>query len=429
MLGVLTAKPWATVVVAVVVAGAAVGTYLLTGDSDSGAADGQVTTRLVAATTGTVRATVPTTGTITAADSTDASFSSAAEVTSVRVEQGDTVTKGQVLGTIDTLALKSALAKAKAVLADAKATLASAEGSSSTTDAQLSADEAAVASAKGGVTTAKQELADATLRSPISGTVAEVNVAKGDRSTGGSGSDSSGGGSGTGSTGDTTGDTTDDTTGQNPQNTSSTSSASSLSSADFVVVGMKKWTVTASVDDTQVGLIKKGNQAQITTDNVTGTVFGVVSSVSVLSSSSSGTAGYPVEVTVTGSPSGLHDGASATLAIVYKQATNVLTVPTAAVHSDGSTSYVYVSANGTKTKKTVTTGLASGGTTQIKSGLAANAQVYVDTISQGTQRGTTNNTQQNTNRGGYGQLPGGGNIPAGKGFPGGGPQVQGDGNP
>ncbi len=191
---------------------------------------------------------------------------------------------------------------------------------------------------------------------------------------------------------------------------------------------MKKWSVSATVDDTEIGLIAKNDQAQITTDNVTSTIFGIVTSVSVLSSSSSGSASYPVTITVTGSPSGLHDGASATVAIVYKQATNVLTVPTLAVHRDGTSSYVYVSSNGKKTKTTVKTGLSSGGTTQITSGLKSGQQVYVETITRSrTGTGSSNTENGNTRNGGYfpgggsGNFPGGGNFPAGGGnFPGGG---------
>ena len=106
---------------------------------------------------------------------------------------------------------------------------------------------------------------------------------------------------------------------------------------------------------------------------------------------------------MTGSPTGLHDGASATVAIIYKQATNVLTVPTTAVHRDGSSSYVYVSNNGKKTKTTVKTGLSSGGTTQITSGLKSGQQVYVETITRTRTGGTgTGNTRNGNTRTGGG---------------------------
>ncbi len=416
----VTARPWLSGAVAVVLIGGGIAAYVWTGGSSGTAASAQATTRLVSVTSGTVRQSVSTTGTLTPADEEDVSFGSAAEITSVRVTQGDKVTKGQVLGTIATLALKSTLAQAKAQLASTKATLASDEDSTSTTSAQLTADKAAVSTASSSVTDAKTALTDATLRSPISGTVAEVNVTKGDQSSGSSGSSTST--SGTGATGSTTGSAGGSgagsaggaNSGSGTGSTGGSTTTSSSSSGDFVVVGMKKWTVAATVDDTEVGLITKGDQAQITTDNVTGTVFGVVSSVSVLSSSSSGSASYPVEIAVTGTPSGLHDGASATVAITYKQATNVLTVPTLAVHRDTNSSYVYVAKNGTKTKTTIKTGLASGGTTQITSGLTSGQQVYVDVPAAATNRTGTGTQTTRTGRTGY-YPGGGGNYPGGYG--------------
>jgi macrolide-specific efflux system membrane fusion protein len=392
----------------------------------------------VSVTTGTVRASVSTTGTLTPADQEDVSFSSAARITSVRVSQGDKVTKGQVLGTIDTLSLNYTLAQAKATLADAKATLASAEDDDSTTSAQRAADQDAVSTAEAAVGAAQTALAGATLRSPISGTVADVNVATGEIAAGsgssssGSSTGSSGGGSGSGSdAGSGSGNGSGGGSGLDAgsdagSGTGSTGTATSSSSAgDFVIVGMKKWTVSATVDDTEIGLIAKNDEAQITTDNVTGTIFGIVTSVSVLSSSSSGAASYPVTITVTGSPSGLHDGASATVAIIYKQATNVLTVPALAVHRDTSGSYVYVAHNGKRTKTTVHTGLSSGGTTQITSGLTSDQQVYVETVTP-SRTGGTGSTNSNNRNGGY--FPGGDNFPGGGNFPGAGGNFPGGGN-
>jgi macrolide-specific efflux system membrane fusion protein len=386
----VTARPWISSGVAAVVVGGSVAAYVLTGDSSAQAQDG-VTSRWVSVTTGTVRQSVSTTGTIAPADEEDVSFSSAAEVTSVRVSVGDKVKKGAVLGTIDRLSLKAALAQARSMLATAKATLASAEDSGTATDAQISADEASVSTAKTAVTAAKGALAEATLRSPISGTVAEVNVAKGDQASG---------------------------TGNAPD---SSSDGNSGSTSDFVVIGLKKWTVSASVDDTEVGLVKTGQQVQITTGNVSGMVFGVVSSVSVLSSSTSGSATYPVEIAVTGTPSGLHDGASATVAIIYKQVSNVLTVPTAAVHTENGKSYVYVSSGGKKVQTTVTTGLSSGGSTEVKSGLKAGQQVYVEIATGLTGNGSSTDGQTSVQNGDF---PGGVvNVDPGGGavvFPGGG---------
>lgn len=377
---VVIVRPWLSSGIAVVVVGGSVAAYFLTSSSNATAQDGG-TTRLVAASIGDVSESVSATGTFAPADEKHVSFPAAAEVTSVRVAVGDKVSKGDVLGTINDLSLRASLAQARATLASARATLVAAERSGTVSNAQLAADRATVSADRRSVSAAKTALKHAVLRSPITGTVAQVNVAKGGQATG-------------------------------SHSPSGNTSDSSGSSSDFVIIGLRKWTVSASVDDTEVGHVKNGEEVEITTADVTGNVFGVVSSVSVLSSSSSGSASYPVDIDVTGSPSGLHDGASATVNIIYRKVTNVLTVPTLAVHtaSDGS-SYVYVSSNGKKTRRTVTTGLSSDGTTQIKSGLRAGERVYIDVPTRTPSTGSSNannGPQQGNFPGGEVFVPGGG---------------------
>ncbi len=125
----------------------------------------------------------------------------------------------------------------------------------------------------------------------------------------------------------------------------------------------------------------------------------------MLSSSSSGSASYPVTIAVTGSPSGLHDGASVTASIIYKQLTNVLTVASAAVHRSGTSTYVEVAKSGKKVKTVVTTGVSSGGLTQITAGLTSGTQVYEQVVTiqrtgTGSSAGSTSTSGRGT--GGFG---------------------------
>ena len=397
--GALTRRPWLTAAVAVVVAGAGtgIGLWAASGSTPAAAA---TTSRLVAASVGNIRESVSTTGTIEPADQDSVDFGAAGRVTSVRVAAGATVHQGDVLGTIDSASLSASLAQAKASLASAQAKVSNDE-TSGITGTQLSADQSAQSAAQGQVDSAQSALDGATLRSPIDGLVAEVNVAVGDEVTGsGSGS---GSGNGNGSNGNN---------GSNGSNGSSSSS-----SADFLVIGTSSWVVNASVDDTQVGLLKTGQQAQLTTDGGT-TLYGTISSVGLISTSTSGTASYPVVVKVTGSPTGLHSGATGTLTLIYHQLTNVLTVPTLAVHASGTSSVVYEMSGTKQVAHTVQTGLSSGGLTQIVSGLSEGDQVVV-TVPSGT--GSSTNSRNGTNRNRTGNttfFPGGGF--GGGGFGGGG---------
>ena len=128
---------------------------------------------------------------------------------------------------------------------------------------------------------------------------------------------------------------------------------------------------------------------------------GLVTSVSTIASSTSGVASFPVVVTVTGSPTGFYSGGSAQVLITYKQLTNVLEVPTAAVTtSNGTSTVTVVAATGTHSTREVTTGLTSRGETQIVSGLAENEQVLVVTAA--TRTTATTGTGGTTFTGGSG---------------------------
>jgi multidrug efflux pump subunit AcrA (membrane-fusion protein) len=413
-------------------------------DTTAAAAAPTTSTSLQTVSTGTITKSVSATGTVTPAVQDDVSFQASGKVTGVAVAQGDTVKKGQTLGTIDTVDLKASVASAQATLASANAKVANDETSvtdaqtavtdaadtDSTTDdttaaaqlatakAQLTADQAAVATAQQQVTAAQTSLSAATLTSPIDGIVAEVNVSVGDQVSGGSSSSSSSGsgsGSGAGGSG----------SGSGSGGGSGSSSSSSSSSAQFLVVGTSKWEASLTVDDSEINLIKKGIQAQLTVSGQTSNLFGTVSSVGVISTSTSDTASYPVTVSITGTPTGLHDGSSATVVLIYQQLTDVLVVPTTAIHVSNGQKVVYQMQDGKQVDTVVQTGETSGTDTQITSGLAEGDQIVVTTVTRagGTgETGTGARTGTRSGTGGYGGFgggTGGGTGGSGGGFGGG----------
>jgi multidrug efflux pump subunit AcrA (membrane-fusion protein) len=349
------------VLVVVAATAASLITWQLTGTATAAAST--TLSRTVTVSPTTISQSVSTTATIEPSDQEQLNFGASGVVTSVRVAQGDTVTKGQVLSTIDSAALQASLAQAQASLAQAQARVASDEASSSTTSTQLSADQAAVTADQGQVSSAQTALSDATLTSPIAGVVASVSLSVGEQVSGsaGSSSNSARNGSGSGNSGN-----------------SGNSGTGSSSTAEIEVIGTSSWEADATVDATQLSLVKNGMQAQITLDGARTPIFGTVSSVAVLPTSGSSTASYPVVVAVTGTPTGLHAGATATAEIIYQQLSNVLTVPTLALHTntDGST-YVVLVSGGKQSNRTVTTGTTSGGQVQITSGLQSGDQVLV----------------------------------------------------
>ena len=135
-----------------------------------------------------------------------------------------------------------------------------------------------------------------------------------------------------------------------------------------------------------------------------------MTSVSKLGTTSSGVTTFPVTITVTGSPTGLYSGASTDVSIVVSQVTNVLVVPTTAVHTVGTGSFVDMLKNGKEVAQPVTTGATSGEYTQIKSGLKSGQEVVIASLSRSTTSGSGTTGGGFAGRGGFGGLGGGGSV-------------------
>jgi macrolide-specific efflux system membrane fusion protein len=329
------------------------------------------------------------------------------------VKAGDTVAVGQALATVDTLQLNAALLSAKADLATAQATLSDLQAAGGTTaaaTAQIQSAQARVAVTQAAVTTAETAMGEATLVAPVAGLVTSLNLTVGQPVTGTGSSSSSSSSAGTGSSGSS------GSSGIAGASGGAASSSSSSSTGQFEIVGTGAYDVSLSVNDSNVAQIQPGDQVELTSTDLTATVFGVVRTIGPLSTST-GVASYPVMVDVTSDPATLHDGISVTARIIYERRANVLTVPTAAIAkaSDGTSTVTKVAADGSTSKVSVTTGESSGTVTEITAGLAEGDRVQVTTYARSTTSGSTQNQQS-----GGGTFPGGGSFPGGGTLPGGG---------
>jgi multidrug efflux pump subunit AcrA (membrane-fusion protein) len=171
------------------------------------------------------------------------------------------------------------------------------------------------------------------------------------------------------------------------------------------------------VDDTEVGELAVGDQAVITPEGASAPVYGQVASVGIMASQSSGVASFPVVIDVTGTQSGLYPGATANVSIVVKELQNVLEVPTAAIRFTNGNTSVVVDQNGNQVTRQVSLGTASGGYTQVTSGLNAGDRVVVPVVSS-SGRGVNGSTGR-FGRGGFGSGGFGGGGFGGGGFGGG----------
>jgi multidrug efflux pump subunit AcrA (membrane-fusion protein) len=415
-------KWWIIAAAIIVLAGAGVGTWLATRGTSSGAAGIVTTTSVQTVTTGTVSQTVAATGTIEPATTADQNFAVSGKVTAVDVAQGQVVTEGQTLATVDPTTLNATLAQAQATLANDQAQLATdTDDGASTT--QIALDNANIASSQQQVTAAQTAVTDATMTATTSGTVASVDLTVGQQVTGSSSSSTSGaassGSSGsTGSTGSTgssgfSGATGSSASASTSSATASSSSSSSSSSGQVVIVSTGSYIVNTTVSSSGVAQIQVGDQATITPSGATTPVYGTVGTIGLVATTTDGVSSFPVVVDVTGSPSGLYGGTSANVSIIVKELQDVVVVPTGAITYPNGSSAVTLDTDGGKVVRPVTTGIASGGDTQIVSGVAAGQKVYVTSVS---FRGPLGSSR--TGAGGFGGFGGAGGTRTG-GFGGG----------
>ena len=403
------------VLAVLVVVAAAAGTWFYLHRSSATAAEA-ATTQLVAASTETVKETVSATGTIQPATQANLKFAQSGKVTAVGVKVGDTVTAGQTLAVIDATTLQAAVTLAEQQLTAAQAQLTAATAAANS--GQIASANAQVTSAQSKLTAAQDALTQATLTSSIAGTVAAVNVAVGDSVTGGSSTSGSTGSAGnSGSSGGSGGS---GSTGSSGSSGSGSTAASSASSAQVVVIATNAWLVNATVGASDLAKLKSGMQATITPSGATQPIFGTVSTIGVIGTTSGSTSTFPVTIAVTGSPTGVYAGTTAAAVITVKQVPDVLTVPTAAIHEENGQTVVYQMKDGAQVSTPVTVGTVYGATTQITKGLNAGDEVVVTArigrTSTGNATGGTGTTRGGTGTGGgFGGNFGGGGFNQGGG--------------
>ncbi|HEY4189296.1 MAG TPA: efflux RND transporter periplasmic adaptor subunit [Candidatus Limnocylindrales bacterium] len=372
----------------VVVAGAAV--FVSVGGGLPLAGNANATQYLTAAaSTGDVTDSVAATGTIAATKGYDLGFgaapvlstgSSAAagtgtwSVTDVTAEVGKAVKAGEVLAKASTADLQEQLAMADSTLKSAtiqlrqaNKTLTDASGTDAIRQARVNRFNAVNGKrqAQQSVDDLHKQIGYATLKAPIDGVVTAVNIAKGLDSTG---------------------------------------TAISIASSAYEV--------TADVVETDISSMSVGQGATIAVDAIGATISGKVTSIAPTAASSSGSSSvvsYPVTVSLTGAPTTLRAGMTADITIVTASASNVLTIPAAALRGTAGDYRVQVmGADGTPTLTPVTVGLVTSTTAEIKTGLSEGDTVITGTAADriASSNSTTNSFGGN-GRGGFG---GGGGV-------------------
>ncbi|MFJ3787952.1 efflux RND transporter periplasmic adaptor subunit [Kitasatospora sp. NPDC090091] len=431
------------------VGAAALAYTTLDGGAEKASTKAQVRTATVAK--GMVLATVSGTGTLASPTDAAQDFTTGGKLTAIKVAVGDTVTKGQVLATVDTTTAQQQVDAAKAALTTANANLDKAEAGVTTTTTQqipgtaqpsgsaggngaggagggergagvsstpapqtttittTKVDDAAVAQAQQQVATAQTNLSNAqaalagtTLTASVDGTVASL----------------------TGKVGDTVGATTG--SGSATGKSSGSSAVSAAPSGFIVLTNPTGMQVTANFSELDSLKLKKGEAATVTLNAQSDTKLNAtVLSVSPLPVGG-GTGGaaavqYAATLQITGDTSKLRTGLSATVSVVTGEADDALSLPTAALAGTGaSRTATLVHPDGATERVTVGVGVEGDSTVQVVSGLKEGDKVELATTSGSNGFPNGSFPGLNGGQGGQGGRTGGGAGVAGVGGAGGG---------
>jgi len=216
------------------------------------------------------------------------------KIGSFSIQEGDRVTKDQVVGEFDGKDMQDQLDAAEISLKNAKVSYQNAQVSLK--DAQL-----ALQNAENGLKSARDNLDDYTITSPIEGTVIEKNYKEGDN--------------------------------YDP----STASTSGASAFMAVIYDMSRLTFDINVSEMDVVKLKVGQKVTFTADALDSQSFtGVVEKVNINGTTVNGNTSYPVTVAVDGdgmalAGQGLLPGMSVSASIIVEDVGSVLAVPVDAV--------------------------------------------------------------------------------------------------
>ena len=254
---------------------------------------------------------------------------------------------------------------------------ASASGSpssgSSVTSADLIAYQKAVDAATAEVTVAQQALAQATIVSPISGTVTSVGLAVGHSVSTGS------------------------------------------STATVLVSGAGGYEVTTSVAVTDLPHVAVGQQALVVADGSTTELAARVVQISLVPNSSSSSTTYAVVLALTDPEVDLPNGGLARTTIVTGEVASATAVPTSAVTTTETGRSVTVLDGGKATTASVTVGTVGSVWTEITDGVSVGQTVVLADLSEALPGSATSSSSSSSTSGASGAA-GGFTLPSGGSF-------------
>jgi HlyD family secretion protein len=151
-----------------------------------------------------------------------------------------------------------------------------------------------------------------------------------------------------------------------------------------------------SLNEVDVAKIKTGQKTTLTFDAVDElTITGTVAEIDSIGTVTQGVVSYNVKIAFDTQDDRIKPGMSATANILTNVRPDVLLVPSAAVKTQGNSSYVQILENGQPKNQTVQIGLSNDTSTEIMSGLNEGDPVITQTITS-TTAGSASTSQQKT---------------------------------
>lgn len=263
---------------------------------------------------------------------------------------------------------------ALANLNEAKAQQTQTKAGSSTTDIQVAQSQ--VDQAQADLDNARETLSNTVITAPANGTVTAVNGQ----------------------------------VGENPSNNQG-------SNAFITMIGASDtMQIVVPVNQVDIGKVSVGQSANITLDAFTGQQFqGTVGQISPTGTTQSGVTTFDVTINVTNTDNEMKSGMSANVTIIIAEKDDVLTVPSAAIQTRGSSETVSLAPVGSSAPvlRTVQIGLDDGKNAEVISGLHEGDKVIIGTRSSSAKNLTGSNALNKALNGGNMSGFGGGSFSGG----------------
>ena len=326
--------------------------------------------KTAALTRGSLKSTVSATGTLQAVRTVQVGTQVSGQVSQIYADFNDHVKKGELLARIDPTLQQQAVQDAEAQVEKAQATLTAAQEDYTrnqslfdarvltaqefeTSKSNFSVQTAAVKSAQIALDRAKQQLSYTSIYSPIDGVIVERNVDVGQ------------------------------------------TVAASLSAPQLFLIAndLSEMQILASVDESDIGQIKDNQPVQFTVQSYPGQQFsGTVKQVRLQSTTTDNVVNYTAVVAVKNDGGKLLPGMTATVAFTTASATDVLTVPSAALRIKPTAAMLSEAGVGTDSASGGRTHASAGTTSGGASNRPAQASGQPRTAKAGTGAASTRGT-------------------------------------